>query len=106
MRGCLDWQVNGLGLPEEVRTATDQYRSAQDVLGGFLYECCIKGPDYSIRAGQLYSAYLEWAKRTGEEAVSQRKFGESMTERGFGRRDSNGVWYLGIAIRQEVEQEQ
>ncbi|MBV9452643.1 MAG: hypothetical protein JOZ19_00760 [Rubrobacter sp.] len=35
VRGCLDWQKNGLGEPEEVRAATEAYRAEMDVLVAF-----------------------------------------------------------------------
>ena len=40
VRGCLKWQREGLGEPEEVETATRTYREEQDFLGPFLEDCC------------------------------------------------------------------
>jgi putative DNA primase/helicase len=39
MQGCLDWQQNGLGIPEEVNQATQEYRADMDMLGQFLMGC-------------------------------------------------------------------
>jgi putative DNA primase/helicase len=106
VRGCLDWQREGLGLPEAVRAATEGYRSEQDLLAGFIEECCITGSSsYRCRAGELYGRFRAWCEASGEakgsEVPSQRKVGEALTERGFERRTSNGTWYLGIGLRQE-----
>lgn len=40
VRGCLDWQREGLGIPDEVRTATQAYRQEEDIVGQFIAECC------------------------------------------------------------------
>ena len=102
VRGCLDWQRDGLTLPEQVKVATREYRQDEDVVGGWLAERCITGGhDYRCRAADLYADYRAWCERAGEEPAKQKTFGAAMTERGFGRDKSNGVWYLGIALRHE-----
>jgi putative DNA primase/helicase len=45
VQGCLAWQQEGLGIPEEVQQATAAYRQDMDALAGFLASCCVKGPD-------------------------------------------------------------
>jgi putative DNA primase/helicase len=97
--GCLEWQRDGLGMPEKVKTATAEYRDAQDVLGAFLADCCLAGPDYSCRATPLYEEYCRWAKVANERELSQRRFGDAMTERGYERYTNNGTWYRGVALR-------
>src|SRR5262249_39500526 len=98
VRGCLEWQKNGLGTPDEVKAATKAYRQDQDVLAGFLGECCVRGPDYRIKASLLYDAYKKWAERSGETPVKQRQFGAAMTEKCFERYPNNGTWYRGVAL--------
>jgi putative DNA primase/helicase len=102
--GCLDWQREGLGEPDEVQQATAAYRSEQDLLGGFVGECCVTGgAAYCVRASELYAAFCHWCEASGEakgSAVpSQRKVGEALTEKGFERYTSNGTWYRGLALR-------
>ncbi|HEX5269464.1 MAG TPA: phage/plasmid primase, P4 family, partial [Gemmataceae bacterium] len=80
--GCSMWQEEGLEPPEEVRAATEGYRAEQDVLGEFLAQCCDRQGELKVRASQLFSAYRSWCDRAAEHAVSQRRFGEAMTERG------------------------
>jgi phage/plasmid-associated DNA primase len=102
VQGCLDWQrVGGLEPPDEVQEATLKYRQDEDVLARFFAENCkiIPGEDVvRVKSSALYTAYREWADRSGETPVSQRRFGESMTERGFKRLTNNGIWYLGIGL--------
>jgi putative DNA primase/helicase len=97
--GCLEWQAEGLRMPEKVRAATAEYRDAQDVLAAFLADCCLTGPDYRSRATPLYEAYTRWAKSAGEHEVSQRRFGDAMTERGYDRYTNDGTWYRGVTLR-------
>jgi putative DNA primase/helicase len=82
MRGCFEWQRKGLQAPEEVRRATVEYRAEMDVVGAFLAECCAVGSDQDVSAADLYKAYGEWCKDTGEAQMKQRRFGGQLTERG------------------------
>jgi putative DNA primase/helicase len=102
VRGCLEWQRQGLGTPEEVLRATEDYRNEQDLIGTFLEECCLQGRDYRCRAGKLYESFHNWCERNGEGyGMRQRRFGEAMSERGFVREVSNGTWYRGVALQND-----
>jgi putative DNA primase/helicase len=82
VQGCLEWRRKGLQAPEEVRRATVEYRAEMDVVGAFLAECCVIAPEHDVSAADLYKAYGEWCKDTGETQVKQRRFGGQLTERG------------------------
>lgn len=83
VRGCLDWQENGLGEPEEVRAATEAYRAEMDVLAAFMEERCVLHEDAYAGATPLYDSYKEWCATAGESAESQTRFGTMLRERGF-----------------------
>ncbi|HHY33345.1 MAG TPA: hypothetical protein GX515_10125 [Firmicutes bacterium] len=104
VRGCLDWQKHGLGVPDEVREATGAYRAEMDVLAHFLEECCTVNPLAKARAGDLYRAYVEWCEANGERPLAQRNFGMRLAERGFERRRSTGgpFWWYGIGLVNQV----
>ncbi|GAF75138.1 unnamed protein product, partial [marine sediment metagenome] len=53
VRGCLEWQRDGLGMPDAVRKATASYRSEMDVLGEFIADCCVIGTRYETTAKKL-----------------------------------------------------
>jgi putative DNA primase/helicase len=100
VRGCQEWQREGLGMPAEVTTATAVYRSDEDILGAFLSECCVRGADCRISARKLYACYTDWCEANGEKCpVTQKQFGTTLTERGFERYQSNGTWYRGVTTR-------
>jgi phage/plasmid-associated DNA primase len=103
VRGCLDWQDTGLGTPEAVAEATEQYRDEMDVLGGFIDECCTIGPDKWCKFADLYAAYTRWCEVSNERPEKKRRFADSLTERGFekGSGSKNVALRHGIALRHD-----
>jgi P4 family phage/plasmid primase-like protien len=103
VRGCLEWQKNGLGIPEEVEQATQEYRADMDMFGQFLLDCCIQRRDVSITSKDLYSAYLEWCNEQGiRQPWTQKVMGRSLVERGFDRKREPGsgrTLWLGLDLR-------
>ena len=83
VRGCLDWQKAGLGVPEEVKEATGQYREEMDLIGDFIKERCEVSKDAEVIKADFYEAYLGWCQKSGERATSKIAFGKTMAERGF-----------------------
>lgn len=81
--GCSEWGASGLDEPEEVTTATTDYRADCDVLGAFLADRCVTDPGCTVAAGQLYEAYTKWCETSGERKISLKRFGQAMGERGF-----------------------
>ncbi|MCL5104961.1 MAG: phage/plasmid primase, P4 family [Armatimonadetes bacterium] len=82
VRGCLDWQKDGLPAAKAIKLATGKLQQDMDVLGGFLAECCEFERQASVMARDLYSAYCRWAEDNGEKPLSQRWFGLRLSERG------------------------
>ena len=92
VQGCLQWQQKGLGEPEEVMQATEDYRHEMDVLEHFLEACCVLQASVSVKASLLYQAYHQWCETSGERSMSQRTFGLRLAERGFTTdRSTHGV---------------
>lgn len=108
VRGCLDWQRQGLGMPAAVKDATDKYRAEQDALAAFLEECCLIGPSYQVTAGELYKAYKAWAEDNGENPINSRKFSQALSERGHsisGREGGTGRrLYHGLGLVTPAEE--
>lgn len=72
VRGCLEWQRDGLGQCEAVTKATQDYHNEQDVLAQFMEDRCIVSPVARVAVGDLYSAYLEWCERNKERPHGKR----------------------------------
>lgn len=81
VEGCMEWQRDGLGLPDEVKTATAGYRAEMDSIGVFLEECCLVGQRLQATAAELYAAYGDWCEDSGEHPLSQKRLGMQLTER-------------------------
>ncbi|HUT91967.1 MAG TPA: phage/plasmid primase, P4 family, partial [Thermoguttaceae bacterium] len=101
VRGCLEWQRDGLREPGDVVTATDNYRNEEDIVGVFLAESCDQDAETWERGKALYAAYKRHCEDSGEHPVGQRRFGRVMTERGFERYMNNGTCYRGVRVRAE-----
>lgn len=101
VEGCIEWQSDGLGEPAEVKAATAGYRAEQDVLGGFIEECCTVHEDAWCRFANLYDEYTRWCEASGEKAQTKRQFGNALSERGFESANGakNVAIRLGIALR-------
>jgi putative DNA primase/helicase len=99
--GCLEWQREGLGEPDEVKAATGQYREDMDILGDFIAVRCVVHPNVSAGATPLYNAYKGWCEENGENAVPQRRFGLQLGERGFEKDKVGTVVWRGIGLRHD-----
>jgi putative DNA primase/helicase len=91
IRGCIDWQKNGLVEPDAVNLATDEYRGESDVLGDFIDECCLVEDSQRVAGGRLYEAYAAWCKVNGHEPFNNTVFGRQLTERGYPARKASGT---------------
>ena len=98
IRGCLDWQQQGLNPPEKVKAATEQYRQDEDIIQHFIDDCCLTGGGQFTPANDLYNAYKEWCDRNGHKPLSNKHFSEKIRLR-FGRgRNKQGFYYQNIGI--------
>ena len=77
VRGCLDWQRDGLQAPDTVMQATNEYQQDSDTLARFIDARCVVSPAARVRAGGLFAAYEQWCdrERIGEERLTLRAFG-------------------------------
>lgn len=98
--GCLKWKEEGLGIPEEIKAATKEYRNEMDVLGDFIEDRCVTGELLQIKTKDLYDSYEKWANKNGEKPLSKKMFGIKLDEKGFDTyRANRGVrMRLGIEI--------
>ncbi len=99
VQGCLEWQKDGLAIPDCVRAATDEYRNEEDCVGKFVSETCLTGMDaYKVRFSTLYETLEDWCNEAGNNLPS-RKFVGNWLKKRFKEKTSNGRWYLGLALR-------
>lgn len=105
--GLCDWRENKLIQPEQVKNATAAYRDQSDELGKFLSDTCDVGddlPDRPMRVGakELHDTYLAWCEQAGGAGWSNKGFKKAMLDKGFTQKASDGIKWLGIALRDGV----
>ena len=102
VEGCLEWQEDGLGSPDNVSIATQCYRSDEDVLGVFLNDCCVLKQDAYATARALYARYIKWCKDNGERVKSQSKLGRYLRTRNLEKiRRGTGIVWRGVELKEE-----
>lgn len=100
--GCLEWQRLGLGVPNEIRRATDAYQSENDAVGQFIAEKCIVNESASVRSGRLFDVFKEWCAANGEPDRSNKWLTQRMAEKGFQKKIRNdGAWWFGLGLLAE-----
>lgn len=107
VKGALQWQKQGLNPPKIVQEQTAAYRAAEDVLGRFLEECCVKQRGAKVGGGALYSAFKRWADDQGERAVRGNEFFAELKGRGFEKQrgPNKTAVYDGIGLHAEEYKE-
>lgn len=107
LAGVRDWHAHGLTEPLAVQAASDDYRADMDLLGAFLDETCVLLPGIQCAADALYKAYTDWCDDNGERPLSQRRLGQTLTERGLDRKKWGPArrWHwLGIGLADATQQ--
>jgi putative DNA primase/helicase len=100
IEGCLAWQRQGLNPPLLVREATADYLAAEDAIGQWLEDRCIKGGASWTAGAALFSDYQAWADRAGERAISQKRLTQALESRGFVQaRTRTARGFQGIELR-------
>jgi putative DNA primase/helicase len=83
VEGCLAWQEVGLDPPEAARAAEKEYRDDQDPLRDFIVEKCELGPNSSVWAKALQSAYADWCEENRiRYPLTPQQFGIALRARG------------------------
>jgi len=104
VRGNLEWRSGGLQDPKEVLATTEEYRLEQDILGTFLDEVCLVGPNYWDTSKNIYNAYAKWTKENNLFTLSQIKLARDLADRGFeDYRPSNLRGRKGLTVKPEYE---
>lgn len=102
VRGCLDWQRQGLSVPTAVVSATKEYNEEQDVLADFLADFCVEKPTAFVSNETLYAAYHSWCDTSGDKPVGKRTLLQMLADRGFtrghsgGHQKQRGLWGVGL----------
>jgi putative DNA primase/helicase len=109
VRGCLDWQKNGMQEPAVVGAKTTEYEEEQDVVGRFIEDHCEVGPYLIGDSGALYKKFKELTN----SRMTNFQFGKELDRRGFPKQDGSGKEYRtpggkrgrkGIRLKDEADE--
>jgi putative DNA primase/helicase len=101
VRGCLEWQKDGLQAPSQVEKATTSYQSEMDAIGKFLNEQCVTDESSKVKVTELFEAFVRWCNENGEPSKPTRQdFSLRLKSRGFkNKRQRNGYTWIGLGLR-------
>lgn len=91
--GCLAWRREGLKPPASVVSATEEYFEAEDALGRWLDERCVRTPNAKSLTAELFTDWKQWAEAAGEFIGAQRRFSDLLITRGIEK------WRNGMGVR-------
>ena len=94
--GCLDWLEHGLAAPERVRAATDEYLTTEDSFATWIEEAVDRSDGAHETTADLYQSWKAWADRAGEFVGSQKRFSQTLRDRGFEPKRQAGTGRAGF----------
>lgn len=83
IQGCLNWQMNGLVMPESIVRASDKYRAGMDSVFGFVEGRCKPDPDAVTPVSELRAAYESWCESGDFAKVGVRLFASRLEALGY-----------------------
>ena len=109
VKGCLEWQREGLKPPPVVLAATEDARAKEDLIAGFIEDCCYPPEETdkedSIRFTEVYDAFSSWyIANIGPEKYipKKRKWGELMQKYFRKEKDGGQVYFYGLKLKPEI----
>jgi hypothetical protein len=89
-------------VPESVRTATEEFKLANDVPKMFVEEACNIGVNLEMQSQKLYDAYRHFCAIKGHKPQSATTVASDWKRLGFGSRILNGrKVYTGVEVDPE-----
>ena len=104
LRGLAMYSKEGLNKPTAVQKAVDEYKKEMDVVSKFLDECTEKAFAKSVKASDLYKAYMEWCDTNTEYKMSNTKFGKEIVQRFEKIKKRDSYYYMGLQFIGEWSQ--
>jgi putative DNA primase/helicase len=104
--GFLEWQCDGLMVPQRVRAATDEYLADQDVIGQWIDECteADQGPFAFETSRDLFKSWKGWCEDRNFGPGTQTSFADSLRDRGYElKRTEKARGFKGIRLKFDAE---
>jgi P4 family phage/plasmid primase-like protien len=101
IEGCLDWQKNGLIRPIVVINATAEYFAEQDLVNGWIEDCCAIGIGQYDTVADLFKSWTAYCWANGQKTTTSMWFSQTLARIGYesvkntqgknGHRGFNGI---------------
>ena len=111
MSGILNWLIEGymllktegVGVPEKMKTAIEEYRFDADDMGVFLNEMLVPVEGNRLKTSDLHRLHQVWAKENGYRLVSNQEFvGELRRRSLLGRDRVKGNVVIGFDVKKSA----
>ena len=83
VKGSLDWQANGLEIPESVSRATNGYRQEMDYVRSFVDEHIEAEIGNWASKSEVFKAYQTWSRSNQANAISMRELAKRLKALGL-----------------------
>ena len=96
IKGCLNWQQEGLYPVAEIKKATEEYREEmRDSVSLFVEDICVKEKGDGITTSDLNEAYLSYCEKENHKPMTQKAVGIRLKEMGLtnGKEKGVRVWF-------------
>lgn len=101
--GCLDWQRNGLIVPERVKAETASYFTSQDQFSTWLEEYCERDRGHVEKNAALFASWKAYCEASGERPGSAKLLHEELSQAGFRPiKDAAGIrgrGFMGLRVK-------
>jgi len=105
VRGCLEYQKQGLNPPESIVKAKRQYQREEDLLADFLEDCCEIKEFAEVNAREIYDKFAEWfEKNVSKRVIKQKVFGTLMGRRFERGKRAGYPYYKGVCLKEDQGQ--
>lgn len=103
VEGCLEWQLNGLPVPQVVAAATAAYREKEDTLRPFIDEWLVRREGTRCSMKDVNVAYRLWVAENGEKPMPKRVLQGWLEERGYPIVSNvHGSWLIGFETAKQL----
>ncbi|MGJ4971515.1 phage/plasmid primase, P4 family [Bradyrhizobium sp. HKCCYLRH1073] len=101
VRGCKQWQAEGLIEPLAVKKASGRWLEAADHLRRFVADCIIIDATSRLASSSLFQRYTNWCSKNGEQMLTIQKLNASLREaHNFTHKQSkHGSEWVGLKLR-------
>lgn len=101
IEGCMEWQDCGLGMPENIQRATDDYLESESVgtFDGWLSENTDAHPDQYTKSSEAYENFRRWSEHQGGGTLSHKSFSKKLKKAGYKITKSGVMIIHGLTLK-------